>query len=195
MRTESSSLLRDNGDTKKFIIKKARFSGAFYISAEKIRSYHAIGSISAKLLYLCFYFICSLIYSKKVCCMPAPRKHNISRNLWRFLEISLFFLVSVLGYNFLAKTSSFNAKSKSKEHSSRVAVVQNFFDESVSALCSCHERSPACLSLHSKTSFYAVFYHGPDRSSYIDTTPALLHTTSIFPFTVNLFQQNQVLIM
>ncbi|WP_150132363.1 hypothetical protein [Prosthecochloris sp. GSB1] len=59
--------------------------------------------------------------------MPAERKHSVSRSFWRFFEIALFFLVSVLGYNFLAKTTSVNAKSKSREHSERGIPVKSFF--------------------------------------------------------------------
>jgi hypothetical protein len=44
------------------------------------------------------------------------RKHTFVRNILRVFEVALFFAVSVLGYGLLVKTSSVNAKSRSREH-------------------------------------------------------------------------------
>ncbi|MBF0585792.1 hypothetical protein INT08_00710 [Prosthecochloris sp. N3] len=55
--------------------------------------------------------------------MPARGRRNISKNLWRFFEIALFFAVSVVGFNVLAKTSV-SGKTKSREHSSREQLVE-----------------------------------------------------------------------
>ncbi|TNJ40008.1 hypothetical protein FGF66_01545 [Chlorobaculum thiosulfatiphilum] len=44
------------------------------------------------------------------------RKHTVGRNILRVFEIALFFVVSVLGYGLMLKTSSFNGKSKSRVH-------------------------------------------------------------------------------
>jgi len=41
-------------------------------------------------------------------------KCNISRSVWRFFEILLFFVISVVGFNFCAKTTNLNAKLKSR---------------------------------------------------------------------------------
>jgi hypothetical protein len=44
------------------------------------------------------------------------RKHTIGRNILRLFEIALFFAVSALGYGLLLKASSFNSKSKTRDH-------------------------------------------------------------------------------
>ncbi|NTU57334.1 MAG: hypothetical protein HGB00_00210 [Chlorobiaceae bacterium] len=46
------------------------------------------------------------------------RKYSIGRNILRIFEIAFFFAISVVGYGLLGKTSSLNAKSKSREHAS-----------------------------------------------------------------------------
>ncbi|HWR01037.1 MAG TPA: hypothetical protein VN371_04170 [Chlorobaculum sp.] len=48
------------------------------------------------------------------------RKLTIGRNILRVFEIAMFFAVSVLGYGLLVKTSSFNGKSKSRDHAPRI---------------------------------------------------------------------------
>ncbi len=128
--------------------------------------------------------------------MPSPVKHNISRTLWRFLEISLFFLVSVLGYSFLAKTTTCNAKSKSKENSSRIVAVQCFFEDDIATLYFSQE-TPVSASSHFRSAlpFYALFHHPPGRiTSNVQTTPALTYNAHRVPKT-SLFLQNQVLII
>jgi len=45
--------------------------------------------------------------------MQAGRR-NISRSVWRFFEIALFFVISVVGFNFCAKTTNLNSKLKSR---------------------------------------------------------------------------------
>ena len=128
--------------------------------------------------------------------MATPGKHNISRNLWRFLEISLFFLVSVLGHNVLAKTSSFNAKSKSKEHSSRVVTVQPFLDEDTLMLYSFQEQSADSKSFHTNKPFYSVFHQQSGCfTPHFRAIPARVHIASSSPFVTKLFLQNQVLII
>jgi hypothetical protein len=128
--------------------------------------------------------------------MPVSGKYNISRTLWRFLEIILFFLVSVLGYSFLAKTSSFNAKSKSKEHSLRVVISQSFSDKDVSSLYSYQTSPPAVYAfIHSPPPFYAVFQRTTEKlPRRIRTVPVPTYKVPAFPKT-NLFQQNQVFII
>lgn len=126
--------------------------------------------------------------------MSVPGKHNISRSVWRFLEISLFFLVSVLGYSFLAKTSTFNAKSKSKELSSGIVAVQGCSAENTSMLFSFCEQSPA--SQTHNTPFYVALYQNPARfTSHNKFIPEQARTAPVFPFALNLFQQNQVLLI
>jgi hypothetical protein len=45
--------------------------------------------------------------------MQAGRS-NISRSVWRFFEIALFFAISVVGFNVCAKTTNLNSKLKSR---------------------------------------------------------------------------------
>lgn len=128
--------------------------------------------------------------------MPAIRKNNISRTLWRFLEISLFFAVSVLGYSFLAKTSSCNAKSKSKETFSRVVAVQCYSDEDASMLYAYRNApSPKNSYSHSSFSFYAVLQQAVDRiTSYSDTFPSLTYNAPI-AVKADLFLHHQAFII
>ena len=100
--------------------------------------------------------------------MSVPDKHNISRTLWRIVEISLFFLVSVLGHNFLAKTSTFNAKSKSREHSSKVVAVQCCFGEEPS-IRSSRGKSPA--SVHEPSFYTTPFYTTFHKKAGLITPP------------------------
>lgn len=120
--------------------------------------------------------------------MSVPDKHNISRTLWRIVEISLFFLVSVLGHNFLAKTSTFNAKSKSREHSSKVVAVQCSFGEEPSIR---YSRGKSSASVHepsfSTSPFYTAFHKKADRttpsigqSPELTYKPRIIHNTPLF---------------
>lgn len=130
--------------------------------------------------------------------MPVSGKCNISKTFWRFLEVFLFFFVSVLGYSFLAKTSSFNAKSKSKEHSLRVVVTQCFSDKDVSTLYSSQtstSSSSVCTFIHPPPPFYAIFQRTTERPPHrTRTLPVPMYNAPAFPKT-NLFLQNQVLII
>ena len=173
--------------------KRRHVMTPFYISCIITRSYHATrpisGKITAPLLSL---FCCSLIYLKN-CCMSVPGKHNISRSLWRFLEISLFFLVSVLGYSFLAKTSTFNAKLKSKEHATGIVASKcSVYEDSLLLSPTCEQQSLR----HSHNPFYSIFHQVPEHSTpYVLLKPVMANIAFSFPFETNLFQQNPVLII
>ncbi|NEX13788.1 MAG: hypothetical protein C1941_03690 [Prosthecochloris sp.] len=90
--------------------------------------------------------------------MALLEKHHISRNIWRFLEICLFFIISVLGYGFLAKTSICNAKSKSNEHASRLCTSGGFYENNSSLLYSYSLAKPesSVRSTPPSTPYYAV---------------------------------------
>ncbi len=45
------------------------------------------------------------------------RAHNIVRTFWRSIEILIFFGISVVGFNILFRTTSFNAKTKDRSFS------------------------------------------------------------------------------
>lgn len=177
--------------------KKAPYAGAFLYLPQNNTP------ILLRALYflrippnLIFTFLQQFDIFNKTFCMPALGKHNISRTLWRFLEIFLFFVVSVLGYNFLAKTSSFSAKSKSKETFSRVVAAQYYSDEDASML-SAYQNTPLPKhsSPHSSLPFYAILQQTFDRvTSYSGTIPAPASTVPIV-VKANLFLHHQVLII
>lgn len=128
--------------------------------------------------------------------MPVSEKHTISRTLWRFLEISLFFAVSVLGYNFLAKTSSCNTKSKSKETFSRVVAVQCYSVEDASMLYA-YRNSPLPNNSYSDSSlpFYVPFQQSVDPAiSYSLTVPSLTQNAPS-PVKTNLFLHHQAFLI
>lgn len=139
--------------------------------------------------------------------MPAERKHSVSRSFWRFFEIALFFLVSVLGYNFLAKTTSVNAKSKSREHSERGAPVERLCPgETVFAFFFPDMAPPACRK-HCVTETHsnalspggipaAIIFSSPKgRYALLEAQNPPSAAFSIPAFTPNLFQQKRVLII
>ena len=138
--------------------------------------------------------------------MSVKRRHSVSRSFWRFFEISLFFLVSVLGYNFLAKATSVNAKLKSREHAERSGTIASlpvepslelFFPDTAARSCpqpivtDCRESSLSPGKL---------FYAGQFPIPRLHTDPFRLHATLRSCFTVppcipSLLQQKQVLII
>ncbi|WP_147269501.1 hypothetical protein [Prosthecochloris sp. ZM] len=129
--------------------------------------------------------------------MALSSRSNIVKNLWRFFEILFFFMVSVLGYTFLAKTSV-NAKSKSREHLSRPDCVERLYDASVETLYPPFVHSGAWLhALSSKpdtehaSSYSAVI---PLFLPVIADSPAPPAAPNHLPAPHNLFQQNPVLL-
>ncbi|NTV97701.1 MAG: hypothetical protein HGA70_00860 [Chlorobiaceae bacterium] len=52
----------------------------------------------------------------------AKSKCNIACSIWRSFEILLFFVISVVGFNVLLKTTSQNSRSKEKSQSEKTAV-------------------------------------------------------------------------
>lgn len=53
------------------------------------------------------------------------RKHNIVRSILRSFEVLLFFVISVVGFSALAKTTSFNSKTKVKSLSGYPAAASS----------------------------------------------------------------------
>ncbi len=136
--------------------------------------------------------------------MPAKRTHSVSRSFWRFFEISLFFLVSVLGYNFLAKATSVSAKSKSREHAERPGTIASLPVEPSLELFFRDIAAPSCLqAVDCRESSQS-----PGKLFYAERFPILrrhadlyrLHAALRSGFTVppcipSLLQQKQVLII
>ncbi len=94
------------------------------------------------------------------------RKLTIGRNILRVFEIAMFFAVSVLGYGLLVKTSSFNGKSKSRNHAPRI------------------QRSLDLSGLHRELKVLPEAYRFPTERSFTDNSPkqvtALAFGHSIF---------------
>ncbi|RXK89428.1 hypothetical protein EST62_00090 [Chlorobaculum sp. 24CR] len=134
------------------------------------------------------------------------RKHTIGRNILRVFEIALFFVVSVLGYGLMLKTSSFSNKSKSRDHDSvafektvdlngrhrelRVLSGTLLFPNSAATTLS-HRRaaaSHACAAIHPLTTLARHLLSGNERHSHcLDGNRRLLRPC-------NLLEQNPVLL-
>lgn len=56
----------------------------------------------------------------------STRTKNISRSIFRFCEIALFFVISVMGYGLLSKTASLNSKDKSRNQVYGVLNISDF---------------------------------------------------------------------
>ncbi len=110
--------------------------------------------------------------------MASPEKHHIVKRLLRFFKISLFFMISVLGYGFLAKTSSVNAKSKSNDYSSRFITSGCFYENSSSLpySYSLSKEASSVVPLLPSTPFYAVLHQkSPVSLQYRISPPVLTH--------------------
>ena len=136
------------------------------------------------------------------------RKLTIGRNILRVFEIAMFFAVSVLGYGLLVKTSSFNGKSKSRDHAPR---IQRSLDLSglhrelkvhPGAFSFPTERSltgrstklvSAFASSHS--ALYGTILYPGYRFSLHDSRHLLFNNPAPLPLPCNLLQQNPVLLV
>lgn len=137
--------------------------------------------------------------------MRATPRSNIKKNLWRFIEISLFFIVSVVGYSFLAKTNV-NGKSKSREHSSREHVTENLYHQSIQALfIPSFDQTPflkyvtilrsAQRETGDHSPFYALFIKSPlHELQRFESASPCISGISPLPSPANLFQQNSILL-
>ncbi|MBN1279975.1 MAG: hypothetical protein K9I59_08180 [Chlorobium sp.] len=87
----------------------------------------------------------------------ASGRSNISRSVWRFFEILLFFVISVVGFNVYAKTSTLNSKLKSRtlqenpdnRHAGLLLESSTLFNCSLLHLFpDTHKKRHDCLSGH-----------------------------------------------
>lgn len=136
------------------------------------------------------------------------RKLTIGRNILRVFEIAMFFAVSVLGYGLLVKTSSFNGKSKSRDHAPRIQrsldlsglhrelkvlpgtyrfPTERFFtgnsDKHVTAFASGH------------STFYGTYLSPGHRFSLLDCRHLYINNPATPSLPCNLLQQNPVLLV
>lgn len=138
------------------------------------------------------------------------RKHNIVRSILRSFEVLLFFVISVVGFSALAKTTSLNSKTKVKSLSgSPAASCDRIFPAATLSLNDAFDRLNGFFSSGQKkstssytcgsgfTAFSALLPHlrpgllhcNPDLKKY---DPSAL---SPLPVKDNLFQQNPVLLI
>ncbi|MCW8797287.1 MAG: hypothetical protein OQK67_09520 [Chlorobium sp.] len=129
--------------------------------------------------------------------MASPEKHHIVRRLLRFFEISLFFVISVLGYGFLAKTSSFNAKSKSNENASRQFTSGGFYENNSSLLYSYSLAKPesSVRSTPPSSPYYAVLRKKAGIYSPYSFIPRFLTHARFHSSNERLFLLNQAFII
>ncbi len=129
--------------------------------------------------------------------MAVSAQGTIFKNLWRFLEILLFFIISVVGYSILAKTSV-SAKSKSRDQVSRMNCVEQFCAEPLETFFLPFEHSGAWIHhLTSNTAFdtpHALCDCPPLHLSLVTDSPAPQTIPHYLPAPYNLFQHNPVLL-
>ena len=145
-----------------------------------------------------------LVYFGKFVPMPTG-KCNIARSLWRTVEILLFFVVSVVGFNVFFKATSLNSKSKVKSLSGglvaprelSVAEITHSLYYDVDHLhgffSSPHHKQSSSLSANSEDlPFYRLhnLLHFDIHHSIIELSSfSFLHKPD------NLIQQNPVLLI
>ena len=129
--------------------------------------------------------------------MASPEKQHIVRRLLRFFEISLFFLISVLGYGFLAKTSSFNTKSKSNDCSSKFTTSGCVYENTSSLpyLYSLSKSESPVGPLLPSTPFYAFLCEKSPVSPQYRISPPFLKLVRFHSSYEHLFLLNQVFII
>lgn len=136
----------------------------------------------------------------------SPGKYNLIRSICRSLEVLLFFVISVVGFNLFAKTTSFNSKAKAKSLAGapsppELSVPDITLPCDLNHLYSFfilpqHQERSSTLSDHSHDHVFTSIRHHqllpvPYSSSNQNSRPLS------FPFSKpgNLFQQNPILLI
>ncbi|WP_449258646.1 hypothetical protein [Chlorobium limicola] len=136
----------------------------------------------------------------------ASGRSNISRSVWRFFEIALFFVVSVVGFSMYAKTATFNAKQKSRAqqqqgsgcpaelYSISLTLFHSPFQHAVPFIgnASSHDSASGIRFQHHHASPLCVIPYPRHSSVYISDHPISPVFTA---FPRNLLQQNPVLLI
>ena len=74
------------------------------------------------------------IFKKKLIDM-SPAKSNLIRSICRFVEVLLFFVISVVAFNLFAKTTSLNSKAKAKSLSGNPVAPRELSVADISVHC------------------------------------------------------------
>ncbi len=132
-------------------------------------------------------------------------KCNIARSVWRTVEILLFFVISVVGFNVFFKATSLNSKSKVKSLSGGVVAPRELsvpeitlslhyeLDRLRSFFSSPHRENSSSLNANS-----ADFpHHRFEKQPHFDTNYKKTTLSTLFPLHLpfNLIQQNPVLLI
>lgn len=98
-------------------------------------------------------------------------KCNIARNVWRFVEVFLFFAVSVFGFNILVKTTSLNTKSKTSSFSQALTAPRELSLPEITL--------PLHFGIDRLTGFFSVSLH-KNSSSITDKSTDHQHADSLY---------------
>ncbi|TCD47833.1 hypothetical protein [Chlorobium sp. N1] len=134
------------------------------------------------------------------------RNPNIFRSAWRLFEVLLFFIVSVLGFGLLFKTSGFGSRSKEKlrqQHTAAAAVHESRLTALAAAFAPFErgrtllpevragqdETAPAALSA---TAFDRPAILAPPAPAPLASAPPY---SALLALPANLLQENPVLLI
>jgi hypothetical protein len=153
------------------------------------------------------FLLINLVYCGKILPMDQG-KYNMIRGIWRSLEVLLFFVISVVGFNLFAKTTSFNTKTKARSLSGSPVAPRELSLPGITMhgelkhLCSLlippqQQHSPS-ITAHCEDNHYSSTLHHHHLSlSYSHTDQKQNHQPLPSPLSKpgNLFQQNSVLLI
>ncbi|NMW20260.1 MAG: hypothetical protein HKK67_01210 [Chlorobiaceae bacterium] len=136
-------------------------------------------------------------------------KGNILRSICRSLEVLLFFMISVVGFNVLVKTTSSNSKSKTnslygetlpcKRSLSEISHTLHYKIEILDCFFNLQHRQPtSSFTRYSEVSAFPDILHHHHFSmphSGINQTINYLSISSLQHKPLNLLQQNPVLLI
>jgi hypothetical protein len=124
-------------------------------------------------------------------------KGNIACSIWRSFEILLFFVISVVGFNVLLKTTSQNSRSKEKSLTEKTAAhcelsgQELMFNGSLVCLqgylARQHTEAPAHHAVHHQQLTVSRYDTSFDKARIYSYLPALQPA--------NLLQQNPILLI
>lgn len=153
------------------------------------------------------FLLIHLVYCGKF--LPMDKgKHNLVRSACRSLEVLLFFVISIVGFNLFAKTTSFNAKAKVKSLSGspvaprELSLPGRTVHGDLNHLCSLlippqQQHSPSITVPCGDNHCSSALHHHDLSLSYCRTTQKQNHQPLPSPRSKpdNLFQQNPVLLI
>lgn len=135
----------------------------------------------------------------------ATGKCNIARSIWRSLEILLFFVISVVGFNVFFKATSLNSKSKVKSLSREIVAPRELSvpEISLAGHYGLYRMGSFFSAPHRETSSSAstnstdLPWHQLERQHHAITNHKRTEPSTLSPLIQpeNLLQQNPVLLI